>query len=354
MVGKVIFVIYNQKMRSYYIDILKAFAIFLVILGHNPLCSNVVKQWIYTFHMPVFFAAYGLAYDMDKHYQRGFLNSMFIVQKAKRLLLPAILWALIYASLEIKKIILILYGSQQSLRTAGSLSSIWFLPCMFLSVLIVEVVMLTLNKLFKGKHGINISIFCLSIGFSLIAYFIPSSNNYPWSINIVPMACSFMLVGYLLQKIIKNVKKFNNGDIFIWALVFILSFAVLTSTYKYNLVYININNVDMASGTYGNYILYMLDASCGIMMLIALAVFTAFLQKSKLALYIGRNTLSLFLIHNFVYKIVALILQSIGMFSSIIYIPITVIVVIICCTISKVIDIILPSAIGNVSKIGGK
>ena len=45
--------------RIDYIDILKGFGIVLVLLGHLPI-PEVVKMWIYSFHMPLFFFCSGL------------------------------------------------------------------------------------------------------------------------------------------------------------------------------------------------------------------------------------------------------------------------------------------------------
>lgn len=44
-----------MKECIYWIDYLKAFAMFLVVLGHTGLASDsVFKSWIYGFHMPLF------------------------------------------------------------------------------------------------------------------------------------------------------------------------------------------------------------------------------------------------------------------------------------------------------------
>ena len=40
--------------RIAYIDLAKVFTIFLVVLGHSTIWTGYPKQWIYSFHMPVF------------------------------------------------------------------------------------------------------------------------------------------------------------------------------------------------------------------------------------------------------------------------------------------------------------
>ena len=44
-----------MKERIYWVDYLKAFAMFLVVLGHSGIDeSSILKSWIYGFHMPLF------------------------------------------------------------------------------------------------------------------------------------------------------------------------------------------------------------------------------------------------------------------------------------------------------------
>lgn len=53
------------KQRKYWIDYLKAVAIYLVILGHLP--DELHIKWaIYLFHMPLFFIISGFLYKPRK------------------------------------------------------------------------------------------------------------------------------------------------------------------------------------------------------------------------------------------------------------------------------------------------
>lgn len=51
--------IYNYKRRES-IDMAKALAIIFVILGHILPKESVLKQYIYSFHMPMFFILTGI------------------------------------------------------------------------------------------------------------------------------------------------------------------------------------------------------------------------------------------------------------------------------------------------------
>ena len=51
-----------QKQYYQWIDIAKVIGIFLVIYGHGGLSDSTVRDFIYTFHMPLFFVLSGLLY----------------------------------------------------------------------------------------------------------------------------------------------------------------------------------------------------------------------------------------------------------------------------------------------------
>lgn len=65
----------NSAKRVAWADNLKAFAIFLVVLGHTglegqSLIVHTIRTWIYEFHMPLFFLLSGLSFSIV--FNRGF------------------------------------------------------------------------------------------------------------------------------------------------------------------------------------------------------------------------------------------------------------------------------------------
>ena len=70
------------------IDILKGIAIILVVLGHIELlyaldAYSQFRDFVYTFHMPLFMAISGYLYA--KHHNTSFNYLSFVKKKAKRL-----------------------------------------------------------------------------------------------------------------------------------------------------------------------------------------------------------------------------------------------------------------------------
>ena len=143
----------NRDLR---IDSLKGFLIILVIIGHIPLNSfNIEKQhifssftqWIYFFHMPLFFAMRVLFIKND---------FIWIIKRASLILIPYFFWffyghkkLLFENPLEFMRGVFM--GNWESLN-----SIIWFLPALF-----------TLNVLFyifyKSNQGLKYLLFGLSL-----------------------------------------------------------------------------------------------------------------------------------------------------------------------------------------------
>ena len=87
----------EKASRLIFIDITKAFAIILVVVGHwSP--DNAPSWWaetvnvIYTFHMPLFLAMSGYLY-MHTHKAQSYLY--FVRKKILRLMLPYLIVSLI-------------------------------------------------------------------------------------------------------------------------------------------------------------------------------------------------------------------------------------------------------------------
>lgn len=52
----------TESSRLSYIDGIKGFGIWLVVLGHMLLPQNLFKRYTYGFHVPAFFSVYGMTY----------------------------------------------------------------------------------------------------------------------------------------------------------------------------------------------------------------------------------------------------------------------------------------------------
>lgn len=126
-----------QYNRIVYFDLLKLFAIFLVIWGHciqffrqSYECNDSVYLIIYSFHMPLFMIISGY-FSSYKSYRLSTLE--LIKKKFRELLLPVITWGIIF---EIIHVTISLYKGNcffplYDLK-AFYFENLWFLKCLFI------------------------------------------------------------------------------------------------------------------------------------------------------------------------------------------------------------------------------
>ncbi|MBQ6038605.1 MAG: acyltransferase family protein [Bacteroidaceae bacterium] len=346
--------------RIAYIDLMKVYAIFLVILGHSTILTGYPKQWIYSFHMPLFFALYGMTYNIDRHVANGFLTVDFVKHRFTRLMVPAIIWAIGYSiatsffdsSFQSSILLRIFYFSQSSLRSAGSLTSIWFIPCMFLAVLLTELtISFIYNKISRKIVVRNIMILIVIAVYAFVTFALPRiSRGYPWCTNLVPLATAMILIGYLVRQIIDAYSDLCAKQKFIIPIVLILSFAILCLASWYNWHFITGNNVDMASAKFGNPLLYIIGAVAGLFMIVALSKLTSTSSLHPAVAFIGANTYGVFLIHKPIIVSLGTILATKGYGNLITAFISAIIVLIISGITTYIIDKICPILIGNKKK----
>lgn len=90
----------RQSGRDLKWDLIKAFAIFLVILGHciqkmDPSWQqNLVQRFIYSFHMPLFMFISGYFATNSKNTGGG----KWIIDKIRRLLVPCVVHGIVFSA----------------------------------------------------------------------------------------------------------------------------------------------------------------------------------------------------------------------------------------------------------------
>ncbi len=282
-----------MKKRIEYIDIAKAIGIVLVIIGHIVPSDSECKRIIYSFHMPLFFLISGMTL---KPYERlKFVDIKFrFLSKTNGILIPYILWGLIYSSLSIKNLLLIMYGTRETLLLAGSLSSLWYLTVMFVSVIISEIVV----SIVKGNNSYIFKITAI-FAFMIIGFTFPHIPNYGvvFGLDIAFVAVSYMLIGNLIRIYFDCFVKLKHL-VFLF-IIFVVAFGYCikysTSSYGYVL---------MANAEYGNRIWFVINAILGIIIVLIISYSISKINCiSKLFTYIGRRTLGVFLVHKIIIEL---------------------------------------------------
>ena len=83
----------EEKERDSRIDILKGIAIILMVLGHSGMPEGII-EFIYLFHMAVFFIASGYCYK-EKYSEDGQAIKSFFGRRIKKIYVPYVIWMII-------------------------------------------------------------------------------------------------------------------------------------------------------------------------------------------------------------------------------------------------------------------
>lgn len=180
--------------RLDYIDSLKGFAIMLMVLCHSGL-HNSATQWIYSFHMPLFFIVSGFLFSEPN--SRNFLQ--YLRKKVKQLLVPFLIFSLVlcFGRRNYVDWCYILYGSRNALAEATTFTPLWFLPCFFLSTLIFRSAFYIPNDILRYVIICIIGI----TGFVLSRIMPSGAIGLPWNLNVALVGVFLMLIGFAIKKI---------------------------------------------------------------------------------------------------------------------------------------------------------
>ena len=198
------------KKRNHFLDLTKAFAIFLVVYGHciqfgsgdiyleeGLFWKDIVFKYIYSFHMPLFMliSGYLFANGIDKDGKKIFIN------KFKSLVVPILLWAIIPLAMFISAhgtaiIPAIEYYFFYSIHT------LWFLWAVFWCSMIV----LVTNKAFKDNVFVYTLIF-------LVSFVIPDRYN----LDLYKFMFPYFVIGYFYKRngLQERFKKIYSSNYFI-------------------------------------------------------------------------------------------------------------------------------------------
>ena len=199
------------KKRMLWLDIAKGFAIATVVLGHCLSDTTALHDWVYSFHMPLFFMLAG--FTMRAKPRREVLKSSF-----RRLLIPyfivcgiLLFFAFvppdsISANLDSQRsvhdvVIEILFASGQEGVFLGhsyqAIGAIWFLPCLFWGRLFLNEVLLRT----KGVSGAARALEPLLVAPIVVFGFVVGDRmRLPFDLDTACIAVLFMYIGVLAKR----------------------------------------------------------------------------------------------------------------------------------------------------------
>ena len=170
--------------RIIWIDLAKAFGIFLVVVGH---VTGFAHAWIYSFHMPLFFFLSGTCLSNKRGYTE------FCLKRIKSLILPYFYFGIIITLLCLYLDSIDVVWNNLSSRFFNY-GAMWFIPVLF----VTEILFYPISK-FRNKYLIvSILIFSAIIGWMLSYY----SIVIPLSLSTCFAALFFYGLGFLSKELI--------------------------------------------------------------------------------------------------------------------------------------------------------
>jgi len=270
----------EQSRRLSWIDVLKGTGIILVVVGHVYL-NRAVRDWLYSFHMPLFFLAAGWVYkekpiltDIKRRIQT------IVVPYFSFGLLVLLYWQVIERRFRdsdmsfTESLIGLFSGSYNNLDFNVHL---WFLPCFFVTVVLFNILV---------NLGSRKTAYIVSALMSLIYVILPMPELL-WGFNRVFKYIGFYAVGVSLagRKTKIADRKIGTGvtAVVLLTVNFILSLYNLTTG-----------------------IMWFVTALIGVA---AVILVSQFINENRILQYFGRISLIVLCIHGPVYRVVVKIIS---------------------------------------------
>lgn len=288
-----------KKRRIEIIDIAKAITIFCVILGHTTgnLDTPLFRRVLYSFHMPLFFALAGLSMKPKGLHGwnawKGFLKKNILA-----LIAPYLIWGLVYAPFSYQSVPLLFYGSWEALTTMDTLTSLWYLPCFFVSKIIVEIILTVLEYVKTEKITLWSGI--CAIPLFVIGFLIPHpENGYLWCVDIALTGAGFILLGIAVRRTYIIVAQQKT----IWLIVLSIGSLLLFcagSVFRGDALDLCL----MCKASYGSVFWFMYNSVFGSMTVLSLSMLLSRLSRESAhpfsisaVTYTGRQTMGIYLLH---------------------------------------------------------
>lgn len=303
----------NSSKRNLSIDILKGYGIILMVIGHSG-CPKWMHDFIYAFHMPLFFICSGYLYRPLKSTKEII---SFAKRRITRLYVPYLKWSILFLILHnlfykiniysdefgylsntsslynisdffvhFKRIVFYMNGHEELL------GGFWFLKTLLISSIIFSVI----DYLSQRCKDSNLKYLTLFICLLTLTFFTKHTNIHFWifgELFQIFYACTFVLIGRLFHSY--GIVQYLKNSYFYIICILIVSISAITI--QNEMITVRIREI----------IPYLIAASAGALLMFNLAEHTNRHATSTLFIYIGQNTMLILALHFLSFKIISLI-----------------------------------------------
>lgn len=287
--------------RLNYLDSAKGFSILLVVLSHisNQFIVGIdpLAKWINSFDLPLFFIVSGFLISYKNENGQKYIDVVF--KKVRTIMYPYFTFSVIYllfrlfiGIIKIKFPLQEMYGIFIDTISLWGISTLWFLPTLF----ITEIIFILIIKIKNSLKSIILILFLFAIGIILgmnfcnttdnLSIYIQAYSRFFIIISRSMTALFFVGVGYYFCKLkLKHFDKIdNNFKLLIGISLFIINILVSMEQIAVNL----------RIGLIENYPLYIFT---GIIGSIAIIILFEQLKIATIFSYLGRNSLIVMATH---------------------------------------------------------
>lgn len=255
--------------------------------------------------MALFFLVFGLVATVNN--LSGKKEAICFLEKRYRgLMVPYFLWSFIYASsLGSNAFIGILYGTNPSLGYAGTNQVLWFLPAMFCSAILFQI-LISVSYYFKSRRKFVVYIIEIVICsiVSLLLKHIRPNIGIIWGIDISFTGTVLMMIGMLLRPVVDKIYKLKKIKVLILSLICILVGGVFAQFNVPKESWVSI----MAVAFYGKS--YLLFVALAVISIIGILCVSILIEKCTLFAWLGENSLLLMALHYIILRALAIICEK--------------------------------------------
>ena len=287
----------DANARNVSLDIAKGIGIVLVVLGHTKAPREIIN-FIYCFHMPLFFVISGYLFKFDKWKDRF---SDFFRTRFERLLVPYFVMSLLFFYpfwfflgrhfgeekilnvSPIKEFIGIFYGSAVDHYMSFN-TPLWFLPCLFVG----EGIFLFLLKYIDNEYRRFAVIFITA----LIGAAVGKFYALPWGFDVAMVVQPFFYIGYILKT-----EKITVS--YLWMIIALLFLLVEVRFFDV---------VDTATRNYNNLAVYFAGGIAGTSVVLWFSrIIVNFGEVKRVMSYLGVQSMSIFMWHSIGFKFASIL-----------------------------------------------
>lgn len=189
----------NQE-RFGWIDLARGYCILCVIFGHMPEEGGIFVDWVYSFHLPMFFILSGYLFHPNKYSFKS-----FTLKKIRKLLVPYFFMGFIIVMLNwcfydlgdveaFKNYIV-------ELLIQNRFHTIWYLTCIFVTEMLFYIMVKYMaDRIWK------VGVMVIALGALGIVYYSTGGQPLPWNIDVCTTAMFYFFIGYVGQSIMLKTK----------------------------------------------------------------------------------------------------------------------------------------------------